>query len=227
MAREQKDKKNPKNGYNDLYDDEIDLFDLFQKIWKWKWLTAVIIIIFCGITFLYLKSNPATYTVVSTLRIGQIAGVLIEPDSDVQAYLKSNIFQDNDICLSILDIQIQNIANRNLIKINSKADSPDIAFSCLEKTINNFLNRHKNIYNKALKKINDSKAEKNTIIIQPQYFLDTYTYPSSLVSKLKKPLNPDDKKIMIKVIVAFFSSLFLGIFLSFFIDYILSHRKKN
>jgi hypothetical protein len=220
-------RKKIKPEIENYYDNEIDLFELFKKIWKWKWLIAIIIIIFCSITLLYLNLKPATYTIASTLRIGKIAGIVIEQDSDVLANFSSNIFQVNDICLSILDIQIQNSINKDLIKISTKANSPDIAFSCLEKATNNLINRHNIIYRKALKKIDENRIEKKPIIIQPQYFLETYTYPSSLVSKPEKPVNQDEKKIANKVFISFFSSLFIGVFLSFFIEYILSRRRRE
>ena len=65
------------------------------------------------------------------------------------------------------------------------------------------------------------------MIIEPVYILDTYTFPSSMITKPSKPTNPDSKRLSIKMTVAFFSSLFLGIFLSFLIEYISTHRKKD
>lgn len=209
--------------------DEIDLFDLFQKIWKWKWLTAMIIIIICCIIFFYLKLSPVTYSIESTIRIGKIAGLIIESDSDVQAYLKSNIFKETDICMSYLDIRMQSINNnKDLLRIYSKADSPDILFSCFEKVINNLLNRHKTIYSKTLKKINDNIALiKTKTIIEPKYILDTYTFQTSLINKPEKSRLPDNKKIPAIMAVTFFASLFFGVFLSLFIDYILANIKKK
>jgi hypothetical protein len=236
-----KNKKiNPEIEYS--YDDEIDLFELFQKIWKWKWITIVLVIIICTATFFYVKSTPVTYTTGATIRIGKIANVLVEQFPEVQTYMRSEVFNKNDINLITFSLKneinydqrnvvINNVNDNlinNVIKISCTANSPDIAFSCLNKAINNLLNRHNIIYNQALKKLNDNiDSLKTKMIIKPIYFLDTYKYPSSLILKPEKPINPDSKKLSLKIATAFFSSLFLGIFLSFFIDYILSHRKKN
>jgi hypothetical protein len=224
-----KNKKiNPEIEYN--YDDEIDLFELFQKIWEWKWLTISLIVIFCIITFFYIKSTPLTYTAEVTIRVGKIANTFIEGITDVKSYLQSELFDKNDFCLTTSSFKndIKNDERNNIITISCTANSPDIAFSCLEKATNNLLSRHNNIFKKALKKFNENITSiKTKIIIEPVYLLDTYTFPSSIETKSRIPINPDSKKLSLKIATAFFSSLFLGIFLSFFIDYILRHRKKN
>jgi hypothetical protein len=208
------------------YDNEIDLFELFQKIWKWKWVTVSFILIFCIITFCYVKSTPVTYTTEANMRIGKIAGVLIEQISGVEIYLQLDVFNRNDICLT--NASFKNEVKNNIIKISCTANSQNIAFSCLEKATNNLLYRHNNIYKKALKKFNENITSiKTKIVIEPVYLLDTYTFPSTLMIKPEIPINPDNKKLSLKIAVTFFSSLFLGIFLSLFIDYILRHRMKN
>jgi hypothetical protein len=226
MARKQKIGKKMEIEFNNVYDDEIDLFELFQKIWKWKWLTITIIFIFCLATFSYIKSTPLTYTVESSIRIGKIANVLIEELQSINTYLESEVYNKSDICLTSSTLKIDTKTSN--IKISSTANSPEIAYSCFNMAANNLLSRHKIIYNKALKKLNENIASiKTKMIIEPTYLLDTYTFPSSLITKPEIPIKPDNKKLSLKIAVAFFSSLFLGIFLSFFIDYILSRRAKG
>ncbi len=230
MPKEQKKKKNQDIDYNIQYDDEIDLVELFRKIWKWKWLTIALVLIICILTFFYVSTKPVTYTIESNVRIGKIANVLVEDLADIKAYLETEVNNKNDACLanSILKNDIRENSKTNIIKISCTAGSPDIAFTCSNKAIKNLLDRHNLIYNKAIKKLNENISSiKTKAVIEPEYLLDTYTFPSSLLSKPEIPKNPDDKKVFLKVAVAFFSSLFLGIFLSLFIDYILAHRSKD
>jgi hypothetical protein len=84
MANEKKIKKNPNLTIDDNYNDEIDLFELLQKIWKWKWLIIAIIIFTILMTYLYniynIKSNikakliNPTHTAQTLMKIGSIAG---------------------------------------------------------------------------------------------------------------------------------------------------------
>jgi hypothetical protein len=88
MAREQKTKKNPENNCYGHYDDELDLFELFQKIWKWKWLITSVVIFSILLTFIYnlynIKSDSKakfinwTYTAQTIIKIGCIGGQAID-----------------------------------------------------------------------------------------------------------------------------------------------------
>ncbi|MDY6935054.1 MAG: hypothetical protein SVZ03_12640 [Spirochaetota bacterium] len=88
-------------------DDEIQLYDIVMKIWKWRYLISVIVGISIIITLLTVilsskpKSNPEmidvvselnTYTVDAKVKIGKIANVLIEQWSDIKLYLDSSFF---------------------------------------------------------------------------------------------------------------------------------------
>lgn len=222
-----KNQQKPKPEIYDVYDDEIDLFELFRKIWKWKWLTFGLIIIICISTFFYLKVKPATYTIELNIRIGKIANVLLEETPEVMAFIQSKISQINFKCLSLIDTSIKK-TSENIINIKCTGNSSDACFQFLDNIINNFLKYHNSVYKKALKRINDNiTSMKTKIIISPVYILDTYTFPTSLTTKLEKPSSPDSKKIPVKMAVAFFASLFLGIFLSFLVDYILTNMKKK
>jgi len=223
-----KSQQKPKPEIYDVYDDEIDLFELFRKIWKWKWLTASIILIICGATFSYIKYSPYTYTSTAVIRVGKIAGLPIEQKTSLDNHLSSDGNKVDKICIitSTITVLKTDAEAAALVEIKSISSSPEHSIQCVEQTNKNFLLRHKIIYEKAIKKLNDNIASvKRLEIIRPEYFLDTYTFPTSIIKYPEKPTAPDSKKLPVKMAVAFFASLFFGIFLSFFIDYILTHIK--
>ena len=92
------EEKKKQSCQNDYYYEEIDLYDLLRKIWKWKYLILAIIIIFMLSTFLFIKSTPATYTSESIIKIGKIANVLIEQIPDIQTYIESQVSLESNIC---------------------------------------------------------------------------------------------------------------------------------
>ncbi|MBN2038728.1 MAG: hypothetical protein JW864_01720 [Spirochaetes bacterium] len=221
--------KQNRSDNNDLYTEEIDLYDILRKIWKWKFLTIAVIIIFMVATFLHVKSTPEMYTSESIIKVGKIANVLIEQIPDIHSYIQSDICNTFSSCANTLNCSPISQINSNTDKvlITSKNNSPEKSFSCIQEAVKSLLKRHDIIYKNALKKINENISSiKTKEIIDPVYFLESYTAPTAIIKQPLMPVNPDSKKTAIKLAVAFFASLFIGIFLSFFLEYILMHRKK-
>lgn len=215
-----------RHAYNKYVEDEIDIIDLFRKIWKWKYITLSIIIITVSSVILYTIFKPDIYTVSAEVRLGKIANTLVEQTIDTQNYLNNSAFlkeDDKEECLSIMEISFKN----NLI-IQVSSDSPEIAFSCAEKAVSNLIERHKNIYDNALHQINENiSLSKSKAVIDPVFFLETYTFPTYAISKPEYPIAPDKKtkRLKLMITVAFIASLFTGIFLSFLIEYINGQKK--
>lgn len=204
------------------YEDEIDLFELFAKIWKWKWLIIVIVIFSTAMTFVYVKSRPDTYTVTATVKIGKVAKLNIEDIEDFKIYLESDEFLGGSKCLFSRDINVKALT----CTLTYTAHSPDESFKCMEGALQNILKRHGDLYNKAISELKRSLL-KGDHVREPAYVLDSYNYPTRIISKPVKPAAPDSKRMRIKLIAAVVASLFIGIFLSFFIEYLSAEIRRR
>lgn len=74
--------------------DELDIADLFIKIWRWKWIIATIVAITTTATFLYLKlsPNPLTYTAKASLKIGRVGNYAIQNPDLIIITVKNQLY---------------------------------------------------------------------------------------------------------------------------------------
>ena len=82
--------------------DEIDLYDLMMRIWKWKYLIFTVVVIFTLFSYIYIKLSPSstipdsadTYNISAAVKIGKIANVFLESIEDIKLYLTSDKLKD-------------------------------------------------------------------------------------------------------------------------------------
>lgn len=232
-----------------VYNDEIDLFDLIKKIWKWKWFTIALVVIITGAVFINEKRKPDFYTAKAHIKIGQLAGKEIEGDNEVAEFLIESLrkrYQNdktsrevlNDVVASKggfsattgdgLSIKMSRSNGIAVISVTSKEGEEKEGHRLLTALADKLVRYHGKIFKDALPKIQRNiRSSENENLIHPVYRLSTYNFPTKVLGKILVPEKPDARKTKMKLAVAFMGAVFLGIFLSLFIDYLLAEIKQR
>jgi len=211
----------------EYYDDEIDLIELFKKIWKWKLFVIGLTLIVTIATFFYIKSKPETYTVSADIVIGRIADFSIENESSIKNYMKKLSSIDGNQ-LELDRIKFDFNSGANILTLSSKTVNALDSFKIINGIVNIILKRHEDLYDDAIIKIKKSLVSaRNINVITPKYVLRSYNFKSYLLKKAKIPEQADSKKLLLKTVVAFMASLFAGIFFVLFLDFLSSYRDEN
>ena len=105
-------------------DDEIDLFELFQTIWRGRWLVISVIALSLGLAFAYLKVTPNKFT----------AELSLSPNTNIDSELSvvkfnllNNIQLSNSYFMSALSSQLQkaNVKSAAFDRYNASKTSQD------------------------------------------------------------------------------------------------------
>ncbi len=220
----------------EYYEDEIDLIEIFKKIWKWKWFVILFTAAVTLLTFLYVSTRPDTYTSEAVIKIGKIANVYLEGASQVELYISSNARGIYYECMQNIEINqkrkvpLEKERKKKLpvLYLSGTSDSPELAYNCANEALDMLIKRHNELFKKGIEEMrNNIDFTKSKEIITPQHILESYNYPTRIIEKPFLPEKPDSKKIVLKTIVAFLSSMMMSVFLIFFIDYILGIRKEE
>ncbi|MFN3246298.1 MAG: Wzz/FepE/Etk N-terminal domain-containing protein [Leptonema sp. (in: bacteria)] len=231
---------------NEIYEDEIDLFDLLDKLNKQKKLIIGITAISTILAIITSLMIPKVYKAevffeVPIININNINNVI--NISEIQEVIKSYPELKN---IKILPIKNSPVMGK--IEIESK--SPENAKKELETAINIInndilskkreevsqkLNLRQNSINKAILEINS----KNQIIYDPTKVVDLLTEKEQIEKWLKNPnwilptseiqLLPDPRrpKPLIYTAIGFIGGLFLGIFIALLKDAIQNRKREN
>ena len=234
-----------------VYNDEIDLFDLIKKIWKWKWFTIALVVIITGAVFINEKRKPDLYTAKANIKIGELAGKSLEGGDEVSQYLLDQIRNhykgQKEILQEInetipergafsiaFDDGVDYVLRYNLSWKNSiaifKVTTEDAkqSYELAESIAYKLIQYHDAIFKDALPRIQQNiRSSENENLIHPVYRLSTYNFPTKVLGKIMVPEKPDARKTKMKLAVAFMGAVFLGIFLSLFIDYLLAEIKQR
>ncbi len=77
--------------------DEIDIAELLMKIWRKKWFISAVVIFITSTTLIYLgltPSPPNTYTVKSSLRIGNVGSYTIQSPEEIVNSVKKELYNE-------------------------------------------------------------------------------------------------------------------------------------
>ena len=228
---------------NEIYEDEIDLFDLLDKLNKQKKLII-------GITAI-----STILAIITSLMIPKVykAEVFFEVPI-INKNNVINIFEIQEVIKSypeLKNIKILPVKNSPVMgKIEIESKSPENAKKELETAINiinndilpkkreevsQILNLRHNSINKAILEI----TSKNQIIYDPTKVVDLLTEKEQIEKWLKNPnwilptseiqLLPDPiiPKPLIYTAIGFIGGLFLGIFIALFKDAIQNRKREN
>ena len=105
-------------------DDEIDLFELFQTIWRGRWLVISVIALSLGLAFAYLKVTPNKFTAELSLS----PNTNIDSETSVVKFnLLNNIQLSNSYLMSALSSQLQkaNVKSAAFDRYNASKRSQD------------------------------------------------------------------------------------------------------
>jgi capsular polysaccharide biosynthesis protein len=234
---------------NEIYEDEIDLFDLLDKLNKQKKLIIGITAISTILAIITSLMIPKVYKaevffevpIININNINNINNVI--NISEIQEVIKSYPELKN---IKILPVKNSPVMGK--IEIESK--SPENAKKELETAINiinndilskkreevsQILNLRHNLINKAILEINS----KNQIIYDPTKVVDLLTEKEQIEKWLKNPnwilptseiqLLPDPirPKPLIYTAIGFIGGLFLGIFIALLKDAIQNRKREN
>jgi LPS O-antigen subunit length determinant protein (WzzB/FepE family) len=222
--------------------DEIDLFELFQKLYNEKWLilgiTAITTLIAIAVSFLI----PKTYRAEVFFGFPTFQIINLSELSDVfKSYEKYIKFSFNT--------KISQIKNSpNMGKIEVEGSSPDDAKRNIELVINIInkeifaekLNEAKERFNRRLTYINKAIRDLNTrsnIIFDPSKLADLMTEKENIEKWLQNPQvirpldmivssKPVKPKPMLYIAVGFTAGIFLGVFVALLKEAMKSRKLK-
>jgi LPS O-antigen subunit length determinant protein (WzzB/FepE family) len=232
-----------------IYNDEIDLFELLQKLYERKWIILGITAFTTALAILVSIFMPKAYKAeaiveVQTMQDSKIIGI-----SEIRESIK--IYKDNTLKDVLKKVRISPLRNsQDMAKIEVEGPSPQIAKENFEKAlwiINKKLFSQKmkelkkkyetrlNFINQTIKYVIFNPSEKY-VIFNPSEMVDLLTEKEQiqrwlqdpkfviLVSDIQVSSKPIRPKPLLYTSVGFITGLFLGIFVALVLEAIKSRR---
>ncbi|HCO12005.1 MAG TPA: hypothetical protein DIT19_02105 [Desulfonauticus sp.] len=221
------------------FEEEIDLLELLERLYKQKWLILGITALGCLLALIITLSMPKKYRAEALFELKFIT--FPEVSEAFKGYQKN---QSPGLEVKFIAVRGTN----NIIKIEAEDKSPESAKDSLNKAVN-LINQSlfKEKVDKKVKEINtrlefiqialEEVNKKSGIIYDPAKAADLLTEKENLEQWLKKPQilypvtevsvsnNPVKPKPVLNISVGTVSSLFLGIFIALFKDALRERRR--
>jgi capsular polysaccharide biosynthesis protein len=226
--------------------DEIDLFELFQKLYEQKWIIIGITAFTTTLAILVSVLMPKAYKAEAMVEVQTIQGSKIIDISEIQESIK--IYKDDTLKDVLKKVRISPVRNsQNTAKIEVEGISPQIAKENLEKVleiINKKLFPQKmeelkkkyetrlNLINQTILNVNSGKsvifdlskmADLLTEKEQIQKWLQDPKFVT-LASDIQASSEPIRPKPLLYTSIGFITGLFLGIFVALVLEAIKSRR---
>ncbi|WP_299238974.1 Wzz/FepE/Etk N-terminal domain-containing protein [Sulfurihydrogenibium sp.] len=234
---------------NNACSDEIDLFELFQKLYEQRWTILGITALTTVLAILVSIFMPKAYKAEAMVEVPIIQGSKVIDISEIQESIK--VYKKDDTLKDILkNIKVFPVKNsQNMAKIEVEGASPQMAKENLEKIleiINKKLFTQKieelnKKYTIRVNSINQTISEtnsRNDIIYDPSKFADLLTEKEQIQKWLQDPKfvilateiqtssEPVRPKPLLYTLIGFITGIFLGIFVALVREAIKS-RKVN
>ncbi len=231
---------------NKTYNDEIDLFELFQKLYEQKWIIIGVTAFTTVLAILVSVLMPKAYKAEAMVEVQTIQGSKIIDISEIQEGIK--IYKDDTLKDVLKKVRIFPVRNsQNMAKIEVEGISPQIAKENLEKVleiINKKLLPQKmeelkkkyetrlNFINQIILNLNSGKyvifdlskmADLLTEKEQIQKWLQDPKFVT-LASDIQASSEPIRPKPLLYTSIGFIAGLFLGIFVALVWEAIKSRR---
>jgi Chain length determinant protein len=219
---------------NNTCNDEIDLFELFQKLYEQRWTILGITALTTALAILVSIFMPKAYKAEAMVEVPMIQGSKIIDISEIQESIKT--YKDDTLKDILEKVKVSPVKNsQNMAKIEVEGASPQIAKENLEKAIE-IINKKlfpqkveelKKKYTIRLNYINQIISDvnsKNNIIYDPSKMVDLLTEKEQIqkwlqdpkfiilateIQESSKPIRP---KPLLYTLIGFITGLFLGIF---------------
>jgi len=231
---------------NNAFDDEIDLFELLQKLYERKWIILGITAFTTALAILVSVFMPKAYKAEAMVEVQTIQGSKIIDISEIQESIK--IYKDDTLKDVLKKVRISPVRNsQNTAKIEVEGVSPQIAKENLEKVLE-IINRklfpqkmeelkkkyeiRLNFINQTILNVNSEKhvifdiskiADLLTEKRQIQEWLQDPKFVT-LASDIQVSSEPIRPKPLLYTSVGFITGIFLGIFVALVLEAIKSRR---
>jgi uncharacterized protein involved in exopolysaccharide biosynthesis len=229
-----------------IYNDEIDLFELLQKLYERKWIILGITAFTTALAILVSIFMPKAYKAEAIVEVQTMQDSKIIDISEIRESIK--IYKDNTLKDVLKKVRISPLRNsQDMAKIEVEGPSPQIAKENFEKAlwiINKKLfpqkmKELKKKYETRLNFINQTILNVNSrkyVIFNPSEMVDLLTEKEQiqrwlqdpkfviLVSDIQVSSKPIRPKPLLYTSVGFITGLFLGIFVALVLEAIKSRR---
>ncbi|MBX0310562.1 MAG: hypothetical protein JHC31_01955 [Sulfurihydrogenibium sp.] len=220
---------------NNACNDEIDLFELFQKLYEQRWTIFGITVLTTALAILVSIFMPKAYKAEAMVEVPTIGSKIIDI-SEIQESIKT--YKDDTLKDMLEKVKVSPVRNsQNMAKIEVEGSSPQIAKENLEKVleiINKKLFSQKveelnkkftiriNSINQTISEINS----RNDIIYDPSKIVDLLTEKEQIQKWLQDPkfiilatgIQVSSKAVrpkpLLYTLIGFITGIFLGIFVA-------------
>ncbi len=222
------------------YNDEIDLFELFQKLYEQKWIIIGITAFTTALAILVSIFMPKAYKAEAMVEVQTIQGSKIIDISEIQESIK--IYKDDTLKDVLKKVRISPVRNsQNMAKIEVEGVSPQVAKENLEKVLE-IINKRlfpqkmeelKKKYEIRLNFINQTILNVNSgkyVIFDPYKMADLLTEKEqvqkwlqdpkfvTLTSDIQASSEPVRPKPLLYTLIGFIAGIFLGIFVALVLE---------
>jgi uncharacterized protein involved in exopolysaccharide biosynthesis len=220
---------------NNACNDEIDLFELFQKLYEQRWTILGITALTTALAILVSIFMPKAYKAEVMVEVPIIGSKIIDI-SEIQETIKT--YKDDNLKDVLEKVKVSPVINsQSMAKIEVEGASPQITKENLEKAIE-IINKKlfpqkveelKKKYTIRLNSINQTISEtnsRNDIIYDPSKFADLATEKEQIQKWLQDPKfvilateiqvssKPVRPKPLLYTLIGFIMGIFLGIFVA-------------
>jgi uncharacterized protein involved in exopolysaccharide biosynthesis len=232
---------------NNACNDEVDLFELFQKLYEQRWTILEITALTTVLAILVSIFMPKAYKAEAMIEVPMIQGSKIIDISEIQESIKT--YHKDDTLKDILEkVKVSPVRNsQNMAKIEIEGTSPQMSKENLEKVlevINKKLFSQKaeelkkkfiirlNSINQTISEINS----RNNIIYDPSKFADLVAEKEQiqkwlqdqkfviLATEIQVSSEPVRPKPLLYTVIGFITGIFLGIFAALILEAIKSRK---
>jgi LPS O-antigen subunit length determinant protein (WzzB/FepE family) len=231
---------------NNACNDEIDLFELFQKLYEQRWTILGIIGLTTALAILVSIFMPKAYKAEAMVEVPMVQGSKIIDISEIQESIKT--YKDDTLKDVLKKVKVSPVKNsQNMAKIEVEGASPQMAKENLEKVLE-IINKKlfpqkieelKEKYAIRLNYINQTISDvssKNNIIYDPSKMVDLLIEKEQIQKWLQDPKfvilateirassKPVRPKPLLYTLIGFITGIFLGIFVALVREAIKSRR---
>jgi len=228
------------------YNDEIDLFELFQKLYEQKWIIIGITAFTTALAILVSVLMPKAYKAEAMLEVQTVQDSKIIHISEIQESIKT--YKDDTLKDVLKKVRISPVRNsQNMAKIEVEGVSPQVAKENLEKVLEIInkklfpqkMEEFKKKYETRLNFINQTILNVNSgkyVIFDLSKMVDLLTEKEqiqkwlqdpkfvTLASDIQASSEPIRPKPLLYTSIGFITGMFLGIFVALVLEAIKSRR---
>jgi len=231
---------------NKAFNDEIDLFELLQKLYERRWIIIGITAFTTVLAILVSVLMPKAYKAEAMVEVQTMQGSKIIDIPEIQESIK--IYKDDTLKDILKKVKVSPVRNsQNMAKIEVEGASPKLAKENLEKVIE-LINKKlfpqkieeiKKNFNIRLSSIDQTIRDitlGNKIFYDPSKYADLVTERGQILRWLQNPefvvllteiqtsSKPVRPKPLLYTSVGFIAGIFLGIFVALVLEAIKSRR---